>query len=697
MDPAPQVGLRWSIRPLLRLAAPYGNRFLSGLLIPLIVHATQRPTDNSLRPCRGLCLSGAAQMSPRLIVSTFLVAMLLVMVAVAGLTLSSLTRNRSDLSSVAQSVRTSDAYWAALNSAMAANLHASHLQAGTDPEARQKLGDALVAAFRATNSIKDTGTQEDRQLIAVLERRFALPIAEAMRLLSDPSAESPPQNSLDAAAIMAEVHQALAEPAAARREQALQDLSSLRSETQTRSVGIVIALGLGFLAIGSVVFGVLHYERKAVAHEAELEKLREAALVDSISQLGNHRAFQEELQRAWASSESQRTSLILALADIDDFKHTNDTRGHAYGDSVLAEFARLLNMVLPEARAFRIGGDEFALIIPGFRLEDALPDVERVLVLVRIALDGGSVSIGLCSNSSQPAGADELRQMADVALYAAKNRGKNQIVIYDSSLDQERRDATERVAELDRILGSGEVQVVFQPIYDLRDGRLLACEALARLPDSLLTGPAEAFAVAGKAGSSWALDKLCLGAALQSAKSLPVGVKLFLNLDPRSLRDLQFSASAVVRMARGCGLRPDQIVLELTEHSAVPGETLNTHLSALRNEGFGLALDDVGAGNAGLQLLRAYRFDFVKVDASVIQAASQAGTNGRAVLMAILAFAAESGAHVIAEGVETEENVALLRQPGTGAALAVEAIQGFLLSRPQASIDAILQQRKQAA
>jgi EAL domain-containing protein (putative c-di-GMP-specific phosphodiesterase class I) len=198
-------------------------------------------------------------------------------------------------------------------------------------------------------------------------------------------------------------------------------------------------------------------------------------------------------------------------------------------------------------------------------------------------------------------------------------------------------------------------------------------------------------------GNSWALDRLCLAAALRSVDSLPTGIKLFLNLDPRSFRDPLFSASEVLKLVRASHLRPSQIVLELTEHSAIPGETLSFHLSALRKKGFALALDDVGAGNAGLQLLRSYHFDFVKVDSSVVQAASQASTNGRAVLMAILAFAAESGARVIAEGVETEENAAMLRQPGTGASLMVEAIQGFLLSRPQSSIDAILRQPEQAA
>jgi diguanylate cyclase (GGDEF)-like protein len=636
-------------------------------------------------------------MSPRLIVSIFLLAMALVVIGVAGLTLTSLTQNRSDLDRVAQSVRTSDAYWAALNSAISANLYASRLDAGTDPEARPKFVNALLGAFQATRVIKETGTQEDRELIATLERRFSAPISEGMRLLNDPSANPSQPSSFDAGAIMTEIQEALSEPAARQREQALQDLTSFRSETQTRSIAIMVALGLGFVAIGVVVFGVRHYERKAIAHEAELRTLREAALVDSISQLGNHRAFQEELQRAWANSESQGTRLVLALSDIDDFKQTNDTHGHAYGDSVLAEYARLMKMILPEARAFRIGGDEFALVIADRGLEDALPDMQRILSLVSVALDGVSVSIGLSSDLALPVGPDELRQMADVALYAAKHRGKNQIVIYDDSLDRERRNAAEQAAELDRTLNAGEVQVVFQPIYNLRDGRLLACEALARLPDSLLSGPAEAFAVAGKTGSSWALDKLCLTAALHSAQSLPSDVMLFLNLDPRSLRDPHFAASEVAILVRNSGLAPSQIVLELTEHSAVPGETLDVHLSSLRREGFAVALDDVGAGNAGLQLLRTYRFDYVKVDASVVQAASQTATNGRAVLMAILAFAAESNAHVIAEGVETEENAAMLRQPGTGADLQVEAVQGFLLSKPQASIEAILRQRAQAA
>lgn len=627
-------------------------------------------------------------MNPRTIATGFLVALVLVMVAVTALSIISLTRNRSDLASVAQSVRISDAYWAALNSAQEANLQTSRLGSGNDAEAREKLTAALLDAFQATQTIKEIGAREDKELILSLERRFATPMAQALQFLARPGTSPPPESAADAADIMAEVQDALSQPAASRREQALEELSSLRSETQTRSAGIMSALAIGFLAIGAGVIGFRHYERRAVQQEAELRNLREAALVDSVSQLGNHRAFQEELQRQWLRSERQAAPLTLALFDLDDFKQTNDRYGHAQGDSVLAEFAQLLRMILPDARAFRVGGDEFALLISERESKAIIADLGRVLSLTKAALDGVSVSIGLCSNA-RAEDPSMLRQMADVALYAAKDRGKDQIAIYEESMDRERREAAGKATELERILGTRDLRVVFQPIYNLRDGQILACEALARLPGSPIDGPEAAFEVADKIGSSWALDRLCLEVALTEAESLPADIKLFLNLDPKSLRDPDFSAAAITEMVRMHGLRPDKIVVELTEQNTVASETLRLQLSALRAEGFGLALDDVGAGNSGLELLRSHRFDYVKVDASVVNAASREGTNGKAVLMAILAFAAESDAHVIAEGVETAEVAAMLTQLGSGPSLAVEALQGFLFSHPVNSMVAL--------
>jgi diguanylate cyclase (GGDEF)-like protein len=615
--------------------------------------------------------------------------MVVVMAAIAAVTVTSLIQNSANVDTATRSVKTSDAYWSALNSAVDAGLLASQLKTADDAATREKLAQSLLAAFQATSDIKKYGTARDRQIIADLEQRFAVPMEMALQFLASPQQSSLPLSSSDTATLLAQVRDALTEPAAQSREYALTELSSLRHTSETRSIGIIIALVLGFPAIEAGAMAVRYYERRNAARETELQKLREAALMDSITGLGNHRAFHEELQREWSHSARHDSTLTLAFADLDDFKQTNDTYGHAYGDTVLAEFASLLKLVLPDVRAFRVGGDEFALLIADRQDEDFISDLNRIPPLLKAGLDGTTVSFGLCS-SRDATDATALRHRADVALYAAKRRGKDQIVVYEESLDQERREAAARAAELDRILSTRNIRVVFQPIYNFRELRIIACEALARLPDSPLAGPADAFAVADIVGNSWMLDRLCLEAALEAAESLPGGIKLFLNLDPNSLRDPRFSAAQVGDMARNHGIRPEQVVLELTEQSAVAGETLSYHLTALRDEGFGLALDDVGAGNAGLELLRSHHFDYVKIDRTVVESASRQGTNGKAVLLAIMAFAAESGARVIAEGVEVEESARMLQAAGSSPNLVVEAVQGFLLSQPLPSMNALL-------
>jgi EAL domain-containing protein (putative c-di-GMP-specific phosphodiesterase class I) len=178
---------------------------------------------------------------------------------------------------------------------------------------------------------------------------------------------------------------------------------------------------------------------------------------------------------------------------------------------------------------------------------------------------------------------------------------------------------------------------------------------------------------------------------LAGAEDLPEGVKLFINLDPGSLMNSRFSVSEITTLVDASRLDRSRIVFEVTEHTIVPASALKEQVEGLRNEGFGIALDDVGTGNSGLELMRMIRFDYVKIDRSVIVDASTGG-QGRAVILAIVAFARETGAFMIAEGIE---DASLLRsisldEPGL-AEFWVRGVQGFLLGEPRSSILSFLE------
>jgi EAL domain-containing protein (putative c-di-GMP-specific phosphodiesterase class I) len=221
--------------------------------------------------------------------------------------------------------------------------------------------------------------------------------------------------------------------------------------------------------------------------------------------------------------------------------------------------------------------------------------------------------------------------------------------------------------------------MLFQPIWDLEHESLLGVEALMRPDPSYgLSGPAEAFDVAEQ------LDKLCVETALRSVPRLEANVLLFVNLSPLTL-DLDADADAwLAPLAERAGLAPGSIVVEVTERFGARTDAVVRRLKRLRDQGFKTALDDVGTGNSGLEMLRRVDAEFVKLDRSIVTAAATE-RRARAVLMAMATFARQTGAFVIAEGIEDEDTLAFLRSLDNGH-LAVGSIvqggQGFGLGRP---------------
>jgi diguanylate cyclase (GGDEF)-like protein len=465
---------------------------------------------------------------------------------------------------------------------------------------------------------------------------------------------------------------------------------------------------IGLLAFSVVVLGILvawmarQVLRPAEELEASRGRLRDMydlargdSLRDVLTGLGNHRAFQEAIQRHVDAAKGRGAPLGLILIDLDDFQAVNEAGGHAAGDQALAEFGRVIVSSLRTGdRAFRTGGDEFALLLPGATADAAAAVARRLLaVWVDHRPDRGplvtrSFSAG---TSACPGLATDRRQLLDQAAAAlswAKRHGRTSVETFDPTRHLKARAAS--VAE-EPSVGVAEViarrllRPVYQPIIDLRSGRVVGAEGLIRpAPGSGFSNPGELFDAAEAAGRTVELDLACLEIVAAGAASTMTGESvLTLNLSPRTLEADDFSAGALVALVRKAGLDPGRLILELTEREQIEEmERLRRNVAACRGAGFRLAADDVGAGNAGLRLLSQLQFDIVKIDLSLVQGGAVHEAS-KSVVGALQDLARRWGASVIAEGIETPEQLRIVRE------LDIAAGQGYLLGRPMTADDLV--------
>jgi diguanylate cyclase (GGDEF)-like protein len=465
---------------------------------------------------------------------------------------------------------------------------------------------------------------------------------------------------------------------------------------------------VGLLALSVVVLGILvawmarQILRPAEELEASRGRLRDMydlargdSLRDVLTGLGNHRAFQEAIQRQVDAAMGRGASLGLVLIDLDDFQEVNEAGGHAAGDHALAEFGRVIvSSMRTGDRAFRTGGDEFALLLPGATADAAAAVARRLLaVWVDHRPDRGPVVTRSFSagTSACPGLATDRRQLldqADAALSWAKRHGRTSVETFDPTRHRKARAASvveEPSIGVAEVIARRLLRPVYQPIIDLRSGRVVGSEGLIRpAPGSGFSNPAELFDAAEAAGRTVELDLACLEIVAAGAASTMTGESvLTLNLSPRTLEADHFSAGALVALVRRAGLDPGRIVLELTEREQIEEmERLRRNVAACRGAGFRLAADDVGAGNAGLRLLSQLQFDIVKIDLSLVQGGAVHEAS-KSVVGALQDLARRWGASVIAEGIETPEQLRIVRE------LEIAAGQGYLLGRPMTAEDLV--------
>jgi diguanylate cyclase (GGDEF)-like protein len=485
------------------------------------------------------------------------------------------------------------------------------------------------------------------------------------------------------AAVQAEI----ASRATDQHDVALAALGDLGATQSVNVRTIAIATILGFIQLGVCALILAGYQRKVEnARRAELAAFEQASLTDNLTGLGNHRAFQEELDAQLARVERRGGFLSLAVVDIDEFKGINDRSGHLQGDRVLAAMGALLGEVRKGDRTFRVGGDEFAVVLPDAQSVHASILMERIRQAAPGRLLGSTLSIGIATMTmGQKCDAVTLRAQADAALYAGKQSGRNTVMTYADAERGELVLSPAKAQALRKLIADGHVDVVFQPIWDSQEGRPFGFEALARPPAGCgLNGPQEAFEVAERLGRAPALDAVCLRAILARASELPPDTLLFINIVPETLdRDL-LSGNTLVDAVLDAGIAPGRVVIELTERAMPHLDIIVREAKRIQSLGFKLALDDTGAGNAGLEVLRQLPVDFVKIDRAVVVQAMIDPT-ARAIVASIVAIAQAMGACVIAEGIETVEALDFVRRDvmrGWHSESGIRGVQGYLLGRP---------------
>jgi diguanylate cyclase (GGDEF)-like protein len=447
------------------------------------------------------------------------------------------------------------------------------------------------------------------------------------------------------------------------------------------------------------------FDRMSESVDRHDRDIRRIAYGDSLTGLPNRLAFRELLDQELTRRKGSGEGLALLFVDLDDFKRINDTLGHDAGDEVLSQFAERIRHCVEIAargevsRVARFGGDEFVALLAGPDVRDAAAHAaESILtelqhpvgVMGRSVFLGASVGITLFPDDAHSS--TVLLKNGDIAMYQAKVAGKNCYRFYSKAMDQ----AVERRVQLEQDLRGawerGELSLCYQPIVALADGRILGAEALLRWQHPRLGAiPPSVFVdVAEQTGLIDGIGRAVLARACRDAMHWPMHCFVSVNLSARQLRaeDLVEQVRAVLGDS---GLPAARLHLELTETAVLGDETQASALLArLRSMGVRIWLDDFGTGFSGLSHLRRVPVDGVKIDRSFI-ADMLRDPDDLALTSAIIAMAHSLGITVVGEGVESEGQLAMLRERGCDHA------QGFWLGRPMSSSELILRLRDPAA
>jgi diguanylate cyclase (GGDEF)-like protein/PAS domain S-box-containing protein len=428
-------------------------------------------------------------------------------------------------------------------------------------------------------------------------------------------------------------------------------------------------------------------------------ELAHQSLHDQLTGLPNRTLLLDRLHQAIARTSRTGTRVAVLFLDLDHFKVINDSLGHDAGDRLLLEVSRSLTDVLRKADTLaRFGGDEFVVVVEGVAdLNGVTALAERIAVaLDRPMVEGDQAvtiktSIGIAISSDDNESADDLIRDADMAMYRAKDRGRGRYEVFDAAMRASARDRLHDEFRLRKALDHGELRVYYQPLVAVEDCSVIGMEALLRWqdPDRGLVLPMDIIPLAEESGlivpiGEWVFREAHAQAGRWHARfgrSLEVAV----NLSARQLTEPNLVATIADLIDNG-GLGSDdvRVVLEITESLSMedPAATA-TILAELKALGIGLAIDDFGTGYSSLAHLRKFPVDTLKIDRSFISGLDGDRDN-RAIVTAIIELGHALELSVLAEGVETEAELEVLRE------LQCDRAQGYWFGRPQPADEATL-------
>ncbi len=464
--------------------------------------------------------------------------------------------------------------------------------------------------------------------------------------------------------------------------QSLTREEAFNAEVPAPAVDEVIPLAAGFNAIMAEL-----QRRDGIRRDAEL-RLRRMTLIDDVTGLPNRRLLSDRLAQCVARARREKKTVALLCVDLDGFKLVNDSYGHASGDALLAQVGQRLKGRFRHADTLaRVGGDEFALVLDTLQNRgDARIIAETVLDLLKppFEIAGHTVHIGASIGLSifpDAAETGQLMQQADCAMYAAKRNGRSRIVQFGDDLGTAARERLTLEHELQQAIARGEIHLHYQPEYDLATGAVVRFEALARWvhPELGTILPTVFIPIAEESGlivplGAYIMERACAEAvAWQELARRPIQVAV-------NVSSVQFARDSffeeVADVLHRTGLAPTLLQIELTESATMNGmERAAEIMLRLKRMGVSVAVDDFGTGYSCLTYLPKLPFDCLKLDRSFVSE-MMLRRETRNFVGSILTLARDLQMKVIAEGIETQEQLDMIRKLGTDEA------QGYLLGHP---------------
>jgi len=431
-----------------------------------------------------------------------------------------------------------------------------------------------------------------------------------------------------------------------------------------------------------IVVEALRGKQEKTLLAAKFERL---ARYDSLTGVENRAAMQMRLRELFEVDKRNRDALAILWIDLDRFKEINDSLGHIVGDALLCAVVERLSQLLDgRGHLARFGGDEFMILCPNANRAAAQEIAHDIMTSLEqgVAAAGNilhvTASIGIAVGPQDGREADELMQHADLALYEAKGKGRNQAMSFAWSM----KERFDRIHEIETGLRTAiernELVIKYQPIFDVQSGEIAICEALLRWnhPTLGMVSPGEFIPIAESTGAIERITHWVIREACRTAAQWPGDVRVAINISPASLRTGELP-SAVIAALMESGLPARRLELEVTE-SIFLHDDGQTHqmLRELRRIGLRLVLDDFGTGYSSLSYLRSYRFDGIKIDRSFMEGITTSPED-QAIVYAVGHLSEKLHMEMVAEGIETVAQLDYARRSG------IHNVQGFLMSEAQ--------------